>query len=66
MLHGIHAIFPPPEGTGHTGYDPIVYKKMVEVNVIWDFCKYILGWDFDGIAYTIQLPAKKNALTFAP
>ena len=59
MLHGIHVIFPPPEVTGHTGYDPIAYKKMVEGDGIWDFCKEILGWDFDGIAYTIQLPAKQ-------
>ena len=29
MLHGIHAIFPPPEVTGHTGYDPIAYKNGV-------------------------------------
>ena len=27
MLHGINVIFPPPEVTGHTGYDPIAYKK---------------------------------------
>ena len=46
MLHGIHAIFLPHEVTGHTGYDPIAYKKMVEGNGIWDFCKEILGWDF--------------------
>ena len=28
---------------------------------IWDQHKEILGWDFDGINYTIQLPAKKNS-----
>ena len=27
---------------------------------IWDFYKDILGWDFDGIQYTIQLPPKKR------
>ena len=42
MLHGIHAIFPPPEVTGHTGYDPIAYKKMVDGDGIWDVYKEIL------------------------
>ena len=59
MLHGIHVIFPPPEVTGHTGYYPIAYKKMVQGDGIWDVFKEIFGWDFDGVAYTIQLPAKK-------
>ena len=59
MLHGIHAIFPPPEVTGHTGHDPIAYKKLIQGDGIWDVFKEILGWDFDGVAYTIQLPAKK-------
>ena len=27
MLHGIRAIFPPPEVTGHTGFDPIAQKN---------------------------------------
>ena len=27
MLHGIHAIFQPPEVTGHNGFDPIAYKQ---------------------------------------
>ena len=61
MLHGIHAIFPPPEVTGHKGFDPIAYKKLVDGDGIWDFYKEILGWDFDGIEYTIQLPGKKCA-----
>ena len=61
MLHGIHAIFPPPEVTGHTGYDPIAYKKMVDGDGIWDVYKEILGWDFNGVDYTIQLLEKKCA-----
>ena len=64
MLHVIHAIFPPPEVTGHTGYDPIAYKKMVDGDGIWDVCKEILGWGFNGVDYTIQL-LEKNAQTFA-
>ena len=43
MLHRIHAIFPPPEVTGHTGYDPIAYKKLVDGDGLWDVYKEILG-----------------------
>ena len=28
MLHGIHAIFPPPQITGHNGFESVVDKKM--------------------------------------
>ena len=28
---------------------------------LWDVYKEILGWDFDGITYKIQLPEKKYA-----
>ena len=49
MLHGIHAIFPPPKVTGHNGFDPIALKKMQDDDEIWDHHKKILGWDFDGI-----------------
>ena len=30
-------------------------------NGLWGVYKEILGWDFDGIAYTIQPPEKKCA-----
>ena len=56
MLHGIHAIFSPPKVTGHTGFDPVAEKKMCDGYSIWDFYKEILGWDLNGIQYTIQLP----------
>ena len=59
MLHGIHSIFPPPEVTGHNGFDSIAYKKLIAGEGVWDTRKEILGWDFDGEAYTIQLPQKK-------
>lgn len=59
MLHGIHSIFPPPEITGHTGEDPIAQKKMLEGEGLWQDCKEILGWIFDGKAFTISLLAKK-------
>ena len=28
MIHGIHVIFPPPEVTGHNGFDPVSLSKM--------------------------------------
>lgn len=59
MLHGIHSIFPPPDVTGHAGEDPIAQKKMLEGEGLWQDCKEILGWIFDGKAYTISLPQKK-------
>ena len=59
MLHAIHSIFPPPEVTGHNGHDSIAYKKLVAGDGIWDTRKEILGWEFDGEEYTIQLPIKK-------
>ena len=61
MLHGIHEFFSPPEVTGHNGFDPIALKKMQDGDGIWYHHKEILGWDFYGINYNIQLPAKKNS-----
>jgi hypothetical protein len=65
MLHGIHSIFPPPDVTGHAGEDPIAQKKMKEGEGLWQDCKEILGWLFDGKAYTISLPEKKIAAIVA-
>jgi hypothetical protein len=59
MIHGIHAIFPPPEITTHPGGDPISEKKLDKEEGVWSFKKEILGWDFDGQNFTIQLPPKK-------
>jgi hypothetical protein len=53
-------VFPPPTATGHDGEDPISLKKLVtEGEGIWDTVKEILGWIFNGIERTIQLPPKK-------
>ena len=60
MLHGIHAIFPPPAVTGHVGADPIAEKKLRQGDGTWSWEKEILGWDFDGRAGTIQLPPHKG------
>ena len=60
LLHAIHQIFPPPTATGHDGEDPISYKKLaIEGEGIWDTRKEILGWIFDGLCRTMQLPEKK-------
>ena len=59
MLHGIHAIFPPPSVTKHCGGDPVSEKKLEKGDGTWSFQKEILGWLFDGEAYTIQLPPEK-------
>ena len=42
MLHGIHNISPPPEVTGHNGFDPLAEKQMGDSDGIWDFYKEIL------------------------
>ena len=59
MLHGVHSVFPPPEITHHSGADPISEKKLGQGDGTWATRKEILGWNFDGIEYTIQLPVKK-------
>ena len=59
MLHGIHAIFPPPDITKHNGYDPVSEKKLHQGEGKWETKKEILGWDIDGASGTIQLPPKK-------
>ncbi len=62
LLHAIHQIFPPPTATGHDGEDPISYKKLVlEGEGVWDTRKEILGWIFDGLDRTMELPPKKVA-----
>lgn len=59
LLHGIHSIFPPPSVTGHHGEDPISAKKMQAGDGLWETRKEILGWVFDGLARTMELPENK-------
>ena len=60
LLHAIHQIFPPPTATEHEGEDPISHKKLaIEGEGIWDTRKEILGWIFDGLNRTMELPPKK-------
>ena len=60
LLHGIHSIFPPTSVTGHDGDDPISEKKLDQGEGIWAVRKEILGWIFDGIHRTIELPPEKS------
>ena len=59
LLHGIHAIFPPPNITGHSGADPISVKKLEQGDGRWHTEKELLGWVFNGTEYTIRLPNDK-------
>jgi hypothetical protein len=58
MLHGIHSVFPPP-ASGKPEDDPISYKKLLAGDGIWAVRKEILGWIFDGILRTMELPPDK-------
>ena len=56
MLHAIHAIFPPPDVTGHEGEDSVSIKKIDNGDGRWNYIKEILGWIINGRDYTITLP----------
>lgn len=61
-LHTIHAIFPPPESSGHMGgKDPISQKKLEANDARWAPEKIILGFVIDGAARTVRLPDSKAA-----
>jgi hypothetical protein len=56
MLHGIHSAFLPwanPED------DPVSYKKLLAGDGVWAVHKEILGWIFDGLLHTMELPPEK-------
>ena len=58
ILDGITKVFPPPELSGSKMAHPVSEKKLFE-DGIWDTRKEILGWLFDGISRTIELPQRK-------
>jgi len=60
VLHGIHTIFPPPGPHDAPDDEPIAIKKLKQGDGLWDTKKEILGWLFDGITRTMQLPAGKG------
>ena len=59
MLHSIHVIFPPPAVTGHSRFYQMAVKKLKDGDRVWAFKKEVLGWNFNGLKGTIQLPNKK-------
>ena len=59
MLHGIHAMFPPPEVTGHNGFDPVALSKQDKGKGTWEHIKEVLGCIMDCQKGKIQLPIKK-------
>ena len=61
MLYAIHFIFPSLHISGHASEDPILQKKLLVKDGIWAVQKEILGWVFDGITLTLELPQGKLA-----
>jgi hypothetical protein len=60
IMHGIHAVFPPPDITGHSGgKDPVSIKKLECGDGQWHHEKDILGFVIDGDAKTIQISKSK-------
>ena len=58
MLHGVHAIFPPPAITGHNRFDPLALYKLDTGEGTWSHFIDILGFIMDVLNGTMQLPAK--------
>ena len=59
-LHSIHATFPVPEVSGHTGgKDSISLEKLEKVDARWSPTKELLGFLVDGARRTVQLPQVK-------
>ena len=65
-MHGIHAVFPPTDVTGHTGgKDSISEKKLKKGDAAWATGKTMLGLFIQGepgVGRTIGLPAEKTDL----
>jgi hypothetical protein len=56
-IHGVHAVFLAPAVTGHqNGKDPLSNKKFEQGDGNFASTKDIIGFMFDGIKRTIQLP----------
>jgi hypothetical protein len=58
ILDGITKVFPPPKLSRSKMAQPVSEKKLIK-DGIWDTRKEILGWLFDGMARTIELPQRK-------
>lgn len=59
ILSAITDVFPPPEITNSAMGPPVSIKKLIAEGT-WEIRKEILGWLFDGIARTIELPENKG------
>jgi hypothetical protein len=55
ILKGINNVFPPSALTGSTMGPSVLEKKLIEDGT-WALRKEVLGWLFDGLAQTIELP----------
>ena len=54
LIHGIHALFPPPAVTRHDGgKEPISANKLAHGNGNFDSTKDLIGFRFDGIKHTV-------------
>jgi hypothetical protein len=61
-IHGIHAFFPPTLVTKHAeGKEPISAKKLAAGDGNFDTKKEMIGFVFDGVKRTVQLPPPKAA-----
>jgi len=59
VLHGIHTVFPPPGLDDDLSDEPIALKKSKQGDGMWSTKKELLGWLFDGISQSMQLPSDK-------
>jgi hypothetical protein len=60
LIHGVHVVFPEPAVTGHqNGKDPLSKKKLKQGDGDFVSAKDMIGFTFDGIKRTIQLPLVK-------
>jgi hypothetical protein len=57
LIHGVHAVLPEPAVTGHQNRkDPLSKKKLEQGDGNFVSTKDMIGFTFDGIKRTIQLP----------
>ncbi|CAB9506519.1 unknown protein [Seminavis robusta] len=60
LLHASHSIFPVvADPKANPDDEPVSLKKLLQGEGVWIFRKEILGWIFDSISRTIELPPGK-------
>jgi hypothetical protein len=55
LLYDVHNVFPQLDVTGHLGHDPVLLKKLMDGEGMWDVHKEILGWMIDGTSRCIKI-----------